>query len=172
MSIVRRGLKVIDSISWNVGSAARWLTAALVAVGAFDTMMRYVFNAPTVWAYETCCMLGGGTYVLGWAYTHLRRSHIRVDVLYGRLSQRGQAVSDVILAAVFFFPLILVLMKMSIHAAIAAWKAGEVMIETYWYPPAGPFRTAVAVGVCLFFLQGVATFVRDLYFALKGVRID
>jgi TRAP-type mannitol/chloroaromatic compound transport system permease small subunit len=169
---MRAVLRAIDSVSQQVGSAARWFTVALVAVAAFDTLMRYAFNAPTVWAYETCCMLGGGTYALGWAYAHLRKSHIRVDVFYTRYSPWGKVLSDVICAAFFFFPLMAILTWKSVFWAVRAWRIDEVMIETYWYPPAAPFRTVIALGICLFFLQGSAQFVRDLYFVIRRKAID
>lgn len=169
---MRAVLKVIDSMSQQVGSSARWLTLALVLVAAFDTLLRYAFNAPTVWAYESSCMLGGATYALGWAYDELHKSHIRVDVFHARYSPWGKALSDVICAAFFFFPLMIILAKTSVWWAVRAWRINEVMIESYWYPPAAPFRTVIAVGICLFLLQGSAQFVRDLYFVIRRKAID
>jgi len=169
---MRAILKVIDSISQQVGSSARWLCPALVVVGAYDTIMRYAFNAPTVWGYETMIMLGGATYALGWAYDQLHKSHIRVDVFYSRLSARRRAIMDVVCAAIFFFPLMGILLKTSIFWAVRAWARSEVMIESYWYPPAAPFRTAIAVGICLFALQGLAQFIRDLYFVIRRKALD
>lgn len=169
---MRGALQAVDQISEHVGSAARWLTLALVLVGTFDTMMRYAFNAPTVWAYETSMMLGGSIYALGWAYVLLHRSHIRVDIFFSRLSQRGQAIADSVLAAVFFFPLMTVLLKISFSWMTRAWARDEVIMESYWYPPAGPFRTIIVIGIALLLLQGIAKLVRDVHFAVKGGRID
>ena len=70
---MRRILKVIDTISEKVGSAGRWFVVALILVGMFEVTMRYVFNNPTVWAYETSSMLGGATYAFGWAYALLHK---------------------------------------------------------------------------------------------------
>lgn len=134
--------------------------------------MRYVFNAPTKWGYETCSMLGGTIYALGWAYDHLHKSHVRVDIFYTRLSQRGKAITDVICAAIFFFPLMAILIKTTVSWAWRAWSIGEVMIEAHWYPPAAPFRTIVAVGICFFALQGLAQFIRDLYLVIRRKPYD
>ncbi len=169
---MRAILKVIDSISQQVGSSARWLCVALVFVGVFDVIMRYAFNTPTVWAYETMIMLGGATYALGWAYDQLHKSHIRVDIFYSHLSSRRKALTDLICTAVFFFPLMAILIKTSLWWARRAWSMGEVMIESYWYPPAAPFRTSIALGICLFTLQGAAQFIRDLYFVIRRKALD
>jgi len=138
----------------------------------FEVTMRYAFNSPTVWAYETSSMLGGSIYALGWAYALLHQSHIRVDVFFSRLSLRGQAIADSILALVLFFPLIGLMTERSLFWAWRAWSRGLVMMESYWYAPQWPFRVILAVGICLLLLQGIAKFVRDVHFAAKGTTID
>ena len=169
---MRRILKAIDFTSETMGSWARWLTLGLVLIGALDTFMRYALNSPTVWAYETSSMVGGSIYALGWAYAHLHKSHIRVDIFFSRLSERGQAIADSVLAVVFFFPLMSVLVYKASFWAIRAWVRGEVMMESYWYPPAGPFRTAIAVGIIMLLLQGLAKFIRDVHFAAGRGHLD
>jgi len=66
----------------------------------------------------------------------------------------------------------IILAKTSVWWAVRAWRINEVMIESYWYPPAAPFRTVIAVGICLLLLQGSAQFVRDLYFVIRRKAID
>jgi TRAP-type mannitol/chloroaromatic compound transport system permease small subunit len=169
---MRRILNTIDTISEFVGSWGRWFVVALILVGVFEVTMRYVFNAPTIWAYETSSMLGGTVYALGWAFALLHKSHIRVDVFFSRLSQRGQAIADSILAAVFFFPLIGMMAYRAVFWAERAWSRNLVMMESYWYAPQWPFRFVLAFGICLLLVQGIAKFVRDMHFAVKGTTID
>ena len=169
---MRRILKTVDTISEKAGSWGRWFCLALILVGVFEVTMRYVFNAPTVWAYETSSMLGGAIYAFGWAFALLHKSHIRVDVFFSRLSLRGQAIADSILALILFFPLMGLMAERSVFWAWRAWSRGLVMMESYWYAPQWPFRTILAIGICLLLLQGIAKFVRDAYFAVKGTTID
>jgi len=95
-----------------------------------------------------------------------------VDIFFSRLSERGQAIADVVFASVFFFPLMGVLVYKATFWALRAWTRGEVMMESYWYPPAGPFRTVIAVGIALLLLQGIAKFVRDVHFARGRGHLD
>ena len=166
--MMHSALKAVDSVSHWVGSAARWLVVALIAVAVYDIISRYVFNAPAIWAYETSTMLGGALYALGWAYCQVHDSHIRVDIFYGRLSQRGKAILDIVLSLVFFFPLFTYLLRTSFWAMVDAWRRGEVMQETFWYPPSGPFRTVIVIGVFLLFVQFIATFIRNIHIVAKG----
>jgi TRAP-type mannitol/chloroaromatic compound transport system permease small subunit len=86
-----------------------------------------------------------------------------VDVFYSHLPPRGQAVLDIALSLLFFFPLLLALAYISWDRMWFAWEMGEVMARSNFYPITGPIRTAVVLGLCLFALQGVAQFIRDLY---------
>jgi TRAP-type mannitol/chloroaromatic compound transport system permease small subunit len=172
MTILKRILKLIDSISTMSGSIGKWFAFLLVLVGAYDTILRHFFNAPTIWAYDSLCMAGGTVYLLGASYVYLHDSHTRVDVIYSLLSTRKKALANVICSVVFFFPLMIIMLKLSIHWAVRAWKINEVMFHSFWYPPAGPYRTIFAIGIFLLVLQGVARFIRDLYFVVRGEPID
>jgi len=165
-------LKFIDSISEMTGRTARWLAAGLVLVMCYDVFMRYFFNAPTMWAYETAMMTGGVMASLGWSYVHRHNAHIKVDILYAQYPTRVKAVMDVIGAMVFFLPWILALMYSSTIWMVKSWVIGEKMTETFWYPPAAPLRTFIFVGMYLFFFQGMANFIRDLHMVIRGRRYD
>jgi TRAP-type mannitol/chloroaromatic compound transport system permease small subunit len=155
-------VRVIDAISEYTGMIVRWACLALVLVLCYEVTVRYVFDAPTSWAGDTSSMIGGTIAAMGWAYTHRHGGHVRVDVFYNHLSPRGQAILDITLSLLFFFPLILALAYVSWNMMWLAWEMGEVLVRSNWFPPTGPIRTVVVLGLSLFALQGVAQFVRDL----------
>lgn len=169
---MRKALGVIDSISDHTAGALKWFCYALVVVIVISVVMRYIFNSPTLWGYETAMMLGGSIYVMAYAYTHRHHRHVRVDVIYSHLSLRAKAVIDVIGTLFLFFPFMILLIYVSGDWAWRAWVIGERSDLTFWYPPMAPFRTAVLVGFCLFFVQAAAQFVRDLYALVKNEPYD
>jgi TRAP-type mannitol/chloroaromatic compound transport system permease small subunit len=116
-------------------------------------------------------MAGGAVYLLGASYNHLHNAHTRVDIIYTNLSPRKQAFIDVICALFLFFPLMIIMFKLSVTWAVKAWKINEVMFNSFWYPPAAPYRTLFAIGLLLLILQGLAKFIRDFYFLIKGESI-
>lgn len=166
--IVRSCLKAVDTTNLWVGLVCRWFVVILVAVGVYDVIARYVFKAPTVWAYETMCMLGFSIVVFGWGYAQLKQAHVRVDVFYSRLSPRRRAIIDVFGTALLAFPLFIIYIKTAIEEVWRSWQSGEVMMETFWYPPAVPIRIVFVIGCCFVFIQFVAQFIRDLYILVKG----
>jgi TRAP-type mannitol/chloroaromatic compound transport system permease small subunit len=116
-------------------------------------------------------MIGGTIAAMGWSYTHRHGGHIRMDVLYSHLSPRGQAILDVALSLLFFFPLILALAYISWNMMWLAWEMGEVLVRSNWFPPTGPIRTVLFLGLSLFALQGVAQFIRDLYKLIRNKQL-
>ncbi|MBE9513762.1 MAG: TRAP transporter small permease subunit [Chloroflexi bacterium] len=150
----------------------KWFMLGMIFFGVLEVTQRYVFNHPTMWGYELIIMLGAAMYPLTWACIHRRHGHVRVDVFYSRMSIRGKAIVDVVCGVLFFFPVILFLVYTSGVWMWHAWEIGEKSVETYWYPPIAPLRTAVFVGVVLFLVQGVAQFIRDAHLLVRGRPYD
>jgi TRAP-type mannitol/chloroaromatic compound transport system permease small subunit len=172
MTILKKILKFIDSMSEMAGSVGKWFAFLLVLVGSFDAISRHFFNAPTIWAYDTMCMAGGIVYMLGASYDYKHDAHTRVDIIYGSLSEKGQSITNIICSLFLFFPLMIVMFRMSVIWAMKAWKGGEVMFTSFWYPPAAPYRTIFALGLLLLILQGLARFIREIHFVVRGESID
>ena len=169
---MRKVLKLIDSANEWVGKQMKWLVFAVIIICLSEVTLRYVFNKPTIQLPCIIVMTGASLYVLSFGYIMLHKGHVRVDVFYSRLSERGQAIMDVILAIVFFFPVIGLLTYAAGEWMWYAWETGERSQMTYWYPLLGPVRTTVFAGMVLFLLQGVAQFVRDLHFAARSKPYD
>ena len=165
-------LNFIDSLNAWTGKIIRLLAVALVLVMTVEVTMRYVFNHPTMWGYETSIMVGAAMYALAWGNVHRENAHVRVDLIYSRLSARGKALIDALCTFFLFVPLVGLLSWMAFSWMARAWKIGEKSVETYWYPPIAPLRTAVFIGLVLFGLQGLAQFIRDVYLLARNKKYD
>ena len=164
-------VRIIDNVSEYTGQGALWLAIALVLTLTYETTSRYVFNAPTQWAYETSYMIGASMAVLGWSYTLRHHGHIRVDVFYTHLSPRGQAIVDVVISLLLLIPLLAVLIYGSYSSMQFAWEMNERLPESSFRPPAGPIKTVILVGICLFAFQSIAELIRNLYFLIRKKTI-
>ncbi len=169
---MRRVLRTIDSLSNYVGRAACLLAIVLILVLVNETILRYVFNRPTMWGYELSYMVGASMAVLGWSYTHLRKGHVRVDIIYSRLSCRSQAIINVACSIIFLAPLLYVLVRAGYNSIAFALRMNEILTESSWMPPAWPIRTIVFVGFVLFALQCIAQFARDMYALVRNRAYD
>jgi len=168
---MRKALQAIDWINEQMGSLSRWLVLLLILMVFSDTVARYVFNAPLSFGYQSACMIGAAIYALFWGHVHKHHSHVRVDLLYGLLSKKGQAIVDIVFAAVLMFPLLIITARISAQVMVRSILENELLTESYWYPPVWPMRAVVLIGLLLLLLQCIAEFIRDIHFTVKGERI-
>ncbi len=162
-----RFLTWIDASNRRVGNAVKWLILILTAVMVYDVIMRYLFNAPTVWGFDVSYMLGGTFFILGMGYTLLRDKHVRVDVFSARFSARTKAWIEVILGLLLFFPAFGLLLYQLVPYVLRSWLDQEKSLESFWRPPIYPFKTMLLIGVALLLLQGLGGFIRNFRVILK-----
>jgi len=158
----------IDRLSLWVAKAVTVAVLAMVVTIAYDVILRYVFRAPTVWQYDTSYMLGGSVIILGAGYVHLKRRHVRVDLIYNHLPSRARLILDVVFTLLFFFPLLTGLIIVSAGYAIHAYQVKEFSEVGFWRPLMWPFRSVIPVGLAVLWLQGLANFIRDLFMLVKA----
>jgi TRAP-type mannitol/chloroaromatic compound transport system permease small subunit len=165
---MRKVLSIIDIVSENAGKIARWFGALLILVVVYDVVARYVFNAPTMWGYEVGIALGMSLYCFGYAYAERMHGHVRVDVFYIHLSQRGKAIVDTVGGFIFFLPTIALVVFAAWNKMWWSWDVMEKSVEGYWYPPWYPLRTMIFLGFALLLIQGLANLYRSVYQLAKG----
>jgi TRAP-type mannitol/chloroaromatic compound transport system permease small subunit len=168
METLKKIVRRIDSISEWSGRIFSWLSLPLVLFMSYDVIMRYLFQAPTKWAYETTWMLYGALFILGGAYGLKHKLHVRVDILYNRWSPQTRAIFDLMVYILIFFPVFYILISHSIIYAYYSWQVWETSYISYWQPPVYPIKTVMVVGFVLFFLQGIAEFLRLAVLVFKG----
>ena len=157
---VQRLLLWVDGISTWVGKAFAWSIVVLTFAIAYEVIARYVFNAPTQWAFDVSYMLYGALFMMAGAYTLARNGHVRGDVLYGFLPVRVRASFDLVLYFLFFIPGIAALAWSGIGFAQVAWSLNEHSSLTPGGPPVYHFKTLIPIAGALVLLQGMAEIVR------------
>src|SRR3972149_2452321 len=85
---ILKTIRIIDSISEWSGRVFCWMVIPLMLGLSYEVIARYVFDAPTIWAYEVAFMLYGGPFVRGAAYAHLNKGLIRAICFYEHWAPR------------------------------------------------------------------------------------
>lgn len=152
--------RTIDWISDRTGLfVALWSVNAVFAY-TFEVIMRYAFNMPTIWVHESSYLLFGMQYVIAGAYGLLHGSHVRVDVIYTKLTQRGQRATDVI-TSVFFFVFVIAMLATSWQFFGDSFGQRERSLET-WQIHYWPVKLMLVVGAGLILLAGIAQLIKDV----------
>jgi len=162
-------VRVIESINEWSGKILSWICLSVILILVYQVVMRYVFRLPTIWTYDTVCLLGGSAACLAWGHVHLHDGHVRVDVIYNMLSPKRRAIVNFACGLVLFVPMFILLIQ---AAAERLWTS-YVMKETLWsssyfQPLDWPFRLVVLIAMSLFLLQVVAQLIRDFYFLTRN----
>ena len=157
---MRTAIYLIERMSCAFGRIGALLVFVLILAMSYEVVMRYAFDAPTMWAYEVAAMLMGTSFLVTIAYAMVTQSHVRVDFLYARASPRARALIDLAGYLVFLLPLALWLTWGLWNYLVQAYASGETTGQSAWNPVVWPFRVAYVVGFVLFSLQIVAEILR------------
>lgn len=155
-----RFTRVVDWISDKTGLFISFWTVNAVCFYFFEVIMRYVFNTPTIWVHEASYLLLGMQYLLAGGFALLHGAHVRVDVVYNFLPERGRIGMD-IFTSMFFFMFALVLVLTSWTYFSNAYDMGETTVETwgiqYW-----PVKGVMLVGSAMLLLAGISKLLKDI----------
>lgn len=164
---MERALLFIDRLNTLIGRTFAWCSLLLVGVVCFEVFSRYLFHAPTKWAFDASYMLYGTLFMMAGAYTLSRNGHVRGDFLYRNWKPSTQAAIDLALYFLFFFPGILALCIAGTLEADRAWMTGERSNSPATVPLA-PFKTIIPVVGVLMLLQGVVEVIRCIQCVRTG----
>lgn len=150
----------VDRLSTFVGKLFAWAILLMVALITYEVFMRYVMRAPTAWAFDMGYMLYGAIFMMAGAYALSTAAHVRGDVIYRLFSPRVQALIDLLLYLVFFFPAIIVMAYAGYHFAEHSWRIGERSPSGPHGPPVYHFKTLIPLAAAFLFIQGLAEVAR------------
>ncbi len=156
-------VRLIERLSGGLGVLGAIIVAPLILATVYEVFSRYLFNAPTIWAYEIAYMAMGTNFLLGAAVTLRDRGHIRIDLLYARWSPKTQALIDIVGYVCLFLPVAWWLSWGLWKYAYFAFLSGETSGDSAWNPVIWPFRIVLFAGFILLALQATAELIKAAY---------
>lgn len=162
--------RFLDRISLGSGAIAALLVFPLILGTCWEVFARYVLGAPTIWAFELGYMGMGAHFLLGGAYTLKVGGHIRIDLIYSRLSPKGRALIDLLGHLLLMLPFTLWLTWGLWDFFADAWRFGERSGHSAWNPVVWPFRLVLVAGFVLLALQLLSEIVKALCVLTGRVR--
>ncbi len=159
----------IDKFNTKMGEFTSLLILPLLAVVVFEVFMRYVMNAPTIWAFEMTIFLYGMHFMFGLAYTDVTKGHVRVDIFISRLSKRKQAIVNIFSIVVMFLPVFTCLVIWTASFAYTSVMENE-RYSTSWAPIIWPFKVIMALTFLFVLMQGISNLIRELQIIIKDLK--
>ena len=145
--------KAVDLLSHVLSRIAQIVTLILVASMIYEVAARYIFNAPTLWAFDISYMCTGTLFVLGAAWALHEDAHVRIDFLAQKLPPRLRSLIEGIVFVLFLTPIYGGLAWFGMKRAWRAFVTGEVEMVSPWAPLVWPFYSLLAIGLLALTLQ-------------------
>jgi TRAP-type mannitol/chloroaromatic compound transport system permease small subunit len=161
----------IDRLNEKIGWVCNLLVLLACLVSAANAMVRYAFDYSSNSFLEMQWYMFAVLVMFGASYTLRRNEHVRVEIFYLLLSERGQLWLDLLGTIVFLIPACLLIGYLSWPLAHEAYLTNEMSSNAggliRW-----PIKFVLPFGFALLALQGVSEVIKRIA-ALRGeVTID
>ncbi|CAN0593265.1 unnamed protein product [Ectocarpus sp. 12 AP-2014] len=164
-----RFVHAIEGLSLWTGRAFGWCILILTLSVSYEVFVRYVLNAPTVWAFDMMIQMYGALFLMCGAYALAQDTHVRADVIYRLFPVRVQAALDFLLYFLFFFPGIIALVWFGYEIASDSWRYKEVSFNSPASIQIYFFKSLIPLSGSLLAIQGVAELVRCIMAMRTGM---
>jgi TRAP-type mannitol/chloroaromatic compound transport system permease small subunit len=158
LNAITRG---IDFLIKKQGQFTSFLIVPLLFIVLYEVLMRYAFNAPTVWGFEATAFAYGMHYMLGLSFMENAEGHVRVDIVTARLPKRVQAVVMIIGYLIVFLPVYGLMTWGAFKFAHTATVTNELN-STSWAPRIWPYKIVMAVSFLFLVVQGLSTMLKQI----------
>lgn len=163
--------RLVDAVNERLGRIANWLVLLSCLISAGNAFSRYGYSLSSNAWLEIQWYMFAGMVMLGAAWTLNRNEHVRVDILYGRLSTRGQVWVDIVGGLLFLLPAMVVMSWTSWTIFQESWRIGEVSTSAggliRW-----PVKLLLPVGFALVALQGLSEVIKRVAYLRGMINLD
>lgn len=151
---IRAYVRLVDKMSDYVGYLAASLIFVMGATLLLDAVTRNVLNIPIHWAIEFTQFTLAAYYFMGGPITLKNNEHVRMDLWYANLSDRGKAKLDLFTVGCLIFYLGVMLVG-SISSLTYAIETGERRFSM-WNPSVIPIKALLTVCLILMLMQALS----------------
>ena len=149
-----------------IGQLVAWLTVLMVLITTAIVVQRYWFETGSIRMQESVTYMHAAVLLLAAAYTLTLDGHVRVDVVYTKLSNHAQAWVNLIGTLVLLLPVCIFLIWYSWEYVVTAWQIRESSQEAGGLPFPFPaiMKSFIPITGVLLFMQGIVMVARALVY--------
>jgi len=172
MEVLRRITGIIDAINERIGQGVAWLTLVIVFVGAYNAIFRFLarwikVDLSSNGLIELQWYLFSVIFLLGASYTLQHNGHVRVDVLYDRLTPRQRCWINVIGNTIFLVPFCIFMLWACWPMVMHSWKGLEMSPDPGGLPRY-IIKSVLPIAFVLLMLQGICQILKGIDELITG----
>lgn len=169
MTLLLQLSQLIDKLNERIGKAAFWLVLLMTIICSLNASVRFIFNYSSNGLLEIQWYLFAAVFLLCAPYTLQKNEHVRIDVIAGKLSARGQAWIDILGTLFFLLPMVIMVLWLSLPLVADSFHINEMSANAggliRW-----PVKVILPISFTLLALQGISELIKRI--AFLGGRID
>lgn len=146
-------------IRW-IGHTFMWTNVILIIVIILQVVLRYGFGHGLVMLEELQWHLYALGIMFGASYAQMLDSHIRVDIIHARLSDKWKMRWDLFGTVVLLLPFILVIFHQSLDFVYESWRVNERSDAPLGLPWRWAIKSVLPISFGLLFLATISRAVR------------
>ncbi len=161
LGVLLRLSRAIDAFNGTFGVVANWLVLLACLISAGNAFTRYLYSANSNSWLEIQWYMFAAMVLLGAPYTLKMNEHVRVDLVYGMISERARLWIDIVCGFLFLLPFCLIMIYFTWPWFVESWDIGETSSNAgglvRW-----PVKLMLPVGFALMALQGVSEIIKRI----------
>jgi TRAP-type mannitol/chloroaromatic compound transport system permease small subunit len=161
----------IDWFNSQLAVVANWLVLLAALISAGNAGSRYIFSESSNGWLEIQWYMFAGMVLLGAPYTLKMNEHVRVDLVYGMVSERTRIWIDIVGGALFLLPICVILTYFTWPWFVESWTINEASSNAgglvRW-----PVKLLLPVGFCLMAVQGISEIIKRVAALEHVIDVD
>ena len=161
MNFLKKISQFIDAVNEITGLFAAWLTSFMVITVVYDVIMRYGFKKGNIAVQEMEWHIFAVVFLIGAAYSLKKDAHVRVDILYTKLSTKKRAWIDLMGTFIFLIPFSIMVIYSTSNFIESSWAVREVSPDPGGLPGRYILKAMIPAGFVLLILQGISQAIKN-----------
>jgi TRAP-type mannitol/chloroaromatic compound transport system permease small subunit len=170
----------LDALNTWIGRSVSWLSLIMVVTTFLVVLLRYAFDLGWITMQESVTYMHAALFMLGTAYTLRLNGHVRVDIIYQKMSRRGKAWVDLLGTLLLLTPVCVFIASIGWQYVSESWRVMEGSREAGGIQGVYLLKTLILVMPLLVLMQGLSMGLRAALFLAgfeeavpaEGVRAD
>ncbi|MBX5172015.1 TRAP transporter small permease subunit [Rhizobium sp. NZLR1b] len=171
MSVFLAASRLIDRVSRVMGKISEYMVLLCCLISAGNAIVRYALNYSSNGWLEIQWYLFAFVVMLGASHALRNNEHVRVDLIYGSVSDKAKIWIDIVGLILFLIPVCVFLTWVCWPFFALSYQQGEISGNAggliRW-----PVKLVLVAGFALLSLQGVSELIKRIAAITGHISID
>ena len=166
MGLMKGYIKIVDGFNRRIGRIVMYGIFVMMGILLWSTFSKVGSDLgfdinPSLWTLEMAQFAMVAYYILGGPYSIQLGSNVRMDLIYGELSNHRKAWVDSfsVLFLIFYLG---ILLWGGLESTQYSFKYGGERSPTAWRPYLWPIKVIMVTGIALMLLQAISELFKDI----------